>query len=65
MKFYLKKTTILFAFIAAFSFNSCSDDDDNLTTSGDIVGTWTGVDVNYTAETVTSIQGQSITSDTI
>ena len=64
MKFYFKKTTILFAFIAALSFNSCSDDSDSdFDTSGDLIGVWQGVDVDYSGNTVTSFAGQSETSD--
>ncbi len=44
---------------------SCSKDDDNpeTTNNGEIVGVWRGTAVDYTGNTTTSGQGQTITAD--
>lgn len=53
----MKKLHFLFI-ILALSLTACStDDDSNGSTSGDIVGTWIGVDVDYSGSTVTEIPG--------
>jgi hypothetical protein len=54
----MKKLNILFIAFA-FILASCSSDDDSSSdTSGDLVGTWIGQDVDYSGSTVTEIPGQ-------
>lgn len=64
MKFYIKKATLLFTVIIAFSFVSCEGDGVEVpgNTLESIVGTWAGVDVDYNGETTGTIQGQTISS---
>lgn len=49
----------------ALVLTACSSDDDNVSpgdTSGNLLGTWIGQDVDYTGNSVTSVQGQDITA---
>ncbi|SFZ94253.1 hypothetical protein SAMN05428642_10427 [Flaviramulus basaltis] len=59
----MKKFTILFLSLSISLF-SCSNDSDN-NISADIVGTWIGVDVNYTGSTTTKFQGENVTANFI
>ncbi|CAH8283137.1 lipocalin-like protein [Mariniflexile fucanivorans] len=54
----MKKITILFIALA-LALSSCSSDD-SLDISGDLVGTWIGVDVDYTGSTETTVSGEKI-----
>lgn len=61
----MKKLSLLFI---VFALTSCSSDDidssGNGNIYGDILGTWIGVDVNYSGSTVTEIIGEpSLTAD--
>ncbi len=42
---------------------SCSKEDSPSDTSGSIIGTWTGVAVDYSGKTVTTAGGQTINAD--
>ena len=56
----MKKLSFLFiAFV--FTLTSCSTDDSDTSSdsSGDIVGTWIGLDVDYSGSTVTVIPGSA------
>lgn len=60
----MKKLNYLFIALALV-LTACSGDDDGgnpSDTSGDILGTWIGQDVDYTGTSSTSVQGQSINS---
>ena len=60
----MKKLNLLcIAFV--FALTSCSSDDDNSSAdvSGDIIGTWIGLDVEYSGRTVTEFLGQEIVAD--
>lgn len=60
----MKKISVL-CFALALVLSACSNDDDNNNTedtSGDLIGTWIGQDIDYTGSTVTSALGQDITS---
>ena len=61
----MKKINLLFVLVLTLLVASCSsDDDDNSSdTSGDILGTWNGVDVEYTGDTTTEGQGQTLVAD--
>ncbi len=54
-----------FLFVALFLvFTSCSKDDDSSSdTSGDILGKWDMTSYDYVGKTVTSTQGQTLTTD--
>ena len=61
----MKKFNFLFIVIALL-FASCSDDDsvnDPGDISGDLLGTWIGVDVDYTGDSTTEVQGQQFVAD--
>ncbi|WOD42999.1 hypothetical protein [Hwangdonia lutea] len=58
----MKKFNLFFiAFILILS--SCSSDDASLITSGDILGTWKGTSLDYSGNTATNAQGQTINAD--
>ncbi|MDH7912421.1 lipocalin family protein [Winogradskyella sp. SYSU M77433] len=60
----MKKLSLLFV-AYLFVLTSCSSDDSDSSSniSGDILGTWVGVDVDYYGDTVTEAGGQTVTSD--
>lgn len=60
----MKKLNLL-CIAFALVLTACSSDDDGGTpanTSGDLLGTWIGVDVDYTGNSTTSAQGQTLES---
>jgi hypothetical protein len=60
----MKKLKLLFVVTLALTIASCSNnDDDSSNTSGDILGTWVGVDVDYSGNSVTEFAGEEIVSD--
>jgi hypothetical protein len=57
----MKKLNYLFI-VLALVLTACSSDDDSNPpgdTSGDLIGTWIGQDVDYTGSSSTTVQGQS------
>ncbi len=61
----MKKFNILFIALTLVLTTSCSSDDSEPIVSGSIIGSWTGTTLDYSGKTVTTVQGQSITSDYI
>ena len=55
----MRKFSILF-FVLTLVLSACSSDDSPLETSGNIVGTWIGVDVDYTGTSETTASGETI-----
>ena len=60
-KLNIKK--ILLLLVTSVILVSCSDDDDTIQFTGDLVGIWNAVSVDYTGTTVTEAPGVSITAD--
>ncbi len=62
----MKNLKFLFLALTLVAMTSCSSDDDDSTptndVSGELLGTWIGVAVDYTSSSTTEFQGQSFTT---
>lgn len=58
----MKKLSFLFIALVLV-FTSCSTDDSPSIISGDIVGTWIGNTIDYSGDTVTTVDGQTLVAD--
>jgi hypothetical protein len=65
----MKNLKFLFLAFTLVVMTSCSSDEDDSTpannVSGELLGTWIGVTVDYTGTTTTEILGQSITVESV
>lgn len=63
----MKYFKFLFLAFTLMIMSSCSsnDDGDNSPTSGELLGTWEGVSVDYTSTTTFEFQGESFTAEAV
>lgn len=60
----MKKICLLFSALILV-FSSCSTEDASPEISSNIIGDWNAVSIEYTAETTTTVSGQTLTNNSI